>query len=75
MRRISVYVDEDVDEALTAEASRLGTSRSALVRDAVRSALAAYFADAADPLEEIVGSVVDVDPVDDIDAIVYGLGA
>ena len=75
MRRIQLYVDEDVDEALTAEAARLGTSRSALVRDAVRSALTPYFADTADPIEEIIGSVVDVDPVDDIDAIVYGLDA
>lgn len=75
MRRIQLYVDEDVDDALTAEAARLGTSRSALVRDAVRSVLTAYFAGAPDPIEEIIGSVVDVDPVDDIDAIVYGLDA
>ena len=75
MRRIQLYVDEDVDEALTAEAARLGTSRSALVRDAVRNALAAYFADIEDPIEEIIGSIVGVDPVDDIDAIVYGLDA
>ena len=73
MRRIQLYVDEDVDEALSAEAARLGTSRSALVRDAVRASLAAYFGRPADPIDELVGSLVDVDPVDDIDAIVYGL--
>ena len=72
MRRIQLYIDSDVDAALSAEASRRGCSRSALVRDAVRASLGAYFADSADPADELVGWLADVDPVDDIDAIVYG---
>ena len=73
MRRIQLYIDEDVDQALTAEAARLGTSRSEVARAAVRTALAAYFAGTVDPVEEFIGSIADVEPVDDIDAIVYGL--
>ncbi len=73
MRRIQLYIDEDVDEALTAEAARLGTSRSALVREAVRGALGTHFAETADPVEDLIGSIAHVDPIDDIDAIVYGL--
>ena len=73
MRRIQLYIDEDVDQALTAEAARLGTSRSEVVRAAVRTALGAYFAGTVDPVEEFIGSIADVEPVDDIDAIVYGL--
>ena len=72
MRRIQLYMDEEVDEALTAEAARLGTSRSAVVRRAVRDALDAYFTDARDPIDELVGWLVDPDPVDDIDAVIYG---
>ena len=73
MRRIQLYIDDDVDEALSAEAARRGCSRSSLVRDAVRASLDAYFVDSADSVDELVGWLADVDPVDDIDAIVYGL--
>ena len=55
MKRIQLYRDAAVDEALTAGAARLGTSRSALVREAVRGALAAYFDGTADPVEELIG--------------------
>ena len=73
MRRIQLYVDEDVDDALTAEAARLGTSRSAVVRRAVREALDTHFTRTRDPIDELVGWLVDPDPTDDIDAVIYGL--
>ncbi len=72
MRRIQLYIDDEVDEALSAEAARLGTSRSALVRDAVRDSLGTRLQASPDAVDELVGSV-DVDPDDDIDAVVYGL--
>ena len=72
MRRIQLYVDDDVDRALSAEAARLGTSRSAVLRDAVRASLNDYFEDEPDPIDELVGWLVDADPVDDIDAVIYG---
>ena len=72
MRRIQLYVDDDVDRALSAEAARLGTSRSAVLRDAVRASLNDYFEDERDPIDELVGWLDDADPVDDIDAVIYG---
>lgn len=73
MRRIQIYVDADLDEALSAEATRLGTSRSALVRDAVRAWLEAYFDAPGDAVDDLIGSL-DVDPDDDLDSVAYGFG-
>ena len=72
MRRIQLYVDDEVDEALSAEAARLGTSRSALVRDAVRASLGSRLEVVADSVDELVGSL-DVEPDEDLDAVIYGL--
>ena len=71
MRRAQFYVDDDLYEALSAEAARRGTSRSAIARDAVRAFLPGYFDREPDPIDELVGSV-DADPVDDIDEVIYG---
>ncbi len=66
-------MDEDTDDALTAEAARLGTSRSALAREAVRASLTC-FGESADAVDELIGCL-DIDPGDDdIDTVVYGLG-
>ena len=65
-------MDDDLDEALSAEAARLGTSRSALVRDAVRLSLNTYFDNPGDAVDELIGWL-DVEPDDDIDSVVYGL--
>ena len=72
MRRIQLYVDDEVDEALSAEAARLGTSRSALVRDAVRASLSSRLEAVSDSVDELVGSL-DVEPDEDLDAVIYGL--
>lgn len=72
MRRIQLYLDDDVDDVLTAQAAKLGTTRSALVRDAVRASLGADLHAAADPVDELVGWL-DIEPDDDIDAVIYGL--
>ena len=72
VRRIQLYVDEDVDDALTAKAAQLGTSRSALVRDAVRASLDAHLDTVADAVDSLVGNL-DVDPDDDIDAVIYDM--
>ncbi|MCY4663898.1 MAG: ribbon-helix-helix domain-containing protein [Acidimicrobiaceae bacterium] len=73
MRRIQLYLEDDIDEALSATAARRGISRSALMRDAVRVALSADMEALADPLDTLVGSV-DVEPDDDLDAVIYGTG-
>lgn len=71
MRRIQLYIDDDLDDALSAQAARAGVSRSALVRDAVRVSLSAYFDTPTDSVDDLVGWL-DVDPDDDIDSVVYG---
>lgn len=72
MRRIQLYLDEDMDDALTAQAAKLGTTRSALVRDAVRTSLVADLQTAVDPVDDLIGWL-DVEPDDDVDAVIYGL--
>ena len=64
-------MEDDVDDALSAAAARRGVSRSALVREAVRSALVDEPDPLADPLDVLVGSV-HVEPDDDLDAVIYG---
>ena len=71
MRRIQLYLDDDMDDALTAQAAKLGTTRSALVRDAVRASVGADL-HAADPFDDLIGWL-DVEPDDDFDAVIYGL--
>ena len=74
MRRIQLYIDDDIDDALTAAAARSGTSRSALVRDAVRASLAPSQVTSQDAVDELVGCL-DIDRDDDIDTVVYELDA
>lgn len=71
MRRIQLYIENDMDDALSAAAARRGLSCSALVRDAVRSALAGELDARADLFDALVGSV-DVEPDGDLDAVIYG---
>lgn len=70
MKRIQLYMDDDLDDALSAKAFRLGISRSALVRDAVRLSLRADSGDPGDPVDELIGWL-DVEPEDDIDSVIY----
>ena len=72
VRRIQLYLDDDVDDALTAQAAKLGTTRSALVRDAVSASLGSDPHAGSDPLDDVVGSL-DVEPDEDIDSVIYGL--
>jgi len=73
MRRIQLYMEPDIDDALTAAAAKQGVSRSALMRDAVRAWLSAEQPAGADPIDALIGWL-DVEPDDDIDATIYGYG-
>jgi hypothetical protein len=70
MRRIQIYLEESVDDALQAESVRTGRSKASLIRECV----AVRFGDAnrvpEDPLDALVGAF-DVDPAS-IDEVVYG---
>lgn len=71
MRRIQIYIEEELDERLGSEAARSGISKAALIREAVAlryesSALP------SDPLDQLVASL-DVEP-GNVDEVVYGPG-
>jgi hypothetical protein len=69
MRRLQIYLDEEPDERLAAQAARSGTSKAALVRLAVRARMGQPGL-GADPLDELIG-VYDAEP-GAIDEVVYG---
>lgn len=71
VKRLQIYIEQEMDDALALEAARLGTSKAALIRQFVREKLRPLAA-GADPLDEIVGKYTDVEPVDDIDEVIYG---
>lgn len=70
MRRIQLYMDDDLDVAIDLEAARSGSSRSDVVRTAVRHWLGQRGGDGPDPIDGLVGAL-DIDPVEDIDAAIY----
>lgn len=69
MRRIQVHLDEAMDDELATEARRRGMSKAALIR-LLLSQQQTHVA-GADPVDALVGSG-DGEPVEDIDAVVYG---
>jgi hypothetical protein len=68
MRRIQLYIDDELDNALSAEAARSGRSRSEVLRAALRTLFGGP--DRADPIDALVGAV-ETEPVDDLDAVIY----
>lgn len=70
MRRIQIYLEEELDEALKVEAAGSGRSKAELIREAVASRYRQLQAVDADPLTALVGRV-DIEPAD-VDEVVYG---
>jgi hypothetical protein len=74
MRRIQLYLEEDLDEAIQSEAVRTGRSKASLIRECVRSRYegrgATSGSAAADPIDALIGSI-DIEPAD-VDEVVYG---
>jgi hypothetical protein len=68
MKRLQIYIDEELDDALAAEAARTGTSKAALIRRFVAEHIRG--APGRDPIDDLVG-VSDAEP-GDIDSVVYG---
>lgn len=64
-------IEEELDDALGAQARREGTSKAALLRRFAREKLEPLPPIEDDPLWELVGADVDVEP-GDIDEVVYG---
>lgn len=63
-------MDERLDEALEAEATRTGTSKAALIRDCVSARYRGLPSVDSDPLTALL-AMSDDEPVGDIDAVVY----
>lgn len=70
MRRIQIHIDEALDDAAEAEASRRGQSKAALIRTALAKELAVEARPNADPWAAMTGWLDD-GPVEDLDAVVY----
>lgn len=74
MKRLQIYLDEELDDRLAADALREGTSKAALIREAVATRYGEKDQGAAlppsDPLDALVAAI----PGDagDIDALLYG---
>ncbi len=69
MKRLQIYIDEDLDDALAIRARRTHTSKAALIRDAVRRSIGEP-EPPTDPFHDwIGGSDAAPAPVDDV---VYG---
>ena len=69
MKRLQIYIEEDLDVALQREARRLGTSKAALIRQYTRERVGPYTPPPPDPLELMDGSE-DFPPAP-IDDVVY----
>lgn len=71
MRRIQIHIDEALDDAAAAAASRQGISKAALIRSCLAKVLRIEPQDGQDPWSTMIGWLDD-EPVEDIDEAVYG---
>lgn len=69
IKRLQIYIEEDLDEALALRAAREGTSKAALIRQYVAERIAPV-PDGNDPLDLLVGSY-DTEP-GTVDDVLYG---
>jgi len=70
MRRVQIRLEEELDRLAAAEAARRGVSKAALIRISLAKELAQSTTDAS--AWKAMTGWLDVDPVDDIEAIIYG---
>lgn len=68
MKRLQIYIEREADEALAAEAARVGTSKAAIIRRLVAEHTGRS-AD-SDPIDDLVGAFDGV--AGDVDTVVYG---
>jgi len=71
MRRIQLYLEDSLDDQLIGEARRRGKSKGALIREAVAGRYPPPVAHDVDGLAALDGWLDD-EPIDDIDAVIYG---
>ena len=71
VKRIQIHIEDELDVAAEAEASRRGISKAALIRESLAERLSIHDTASRDPWEAMVGWLDD-EPVEDIDEIIYG---
>jgi hypothetical protein len=72
VKRLQIYIDEELDAALAVESRRRGTSKAALIRQYVGERIG-NVARPADPIDRLVGVVEGTrDESASVDAVVYG---
>ena len=69
MKRLQIYIDEELDDALAVRARREHSSKAALIREAVRRSIGEP-EPAADPFRDWIGGS-DATPAP-VDEVVYG---
>ncbi|MGC2191655.1 MAG: CopG family transcriptional regulator [Candidatus Dormiibacterota bacterium] len=69
VRRLQIYIDEELDEKLAAEAVRKRTSKAALIRQAVDERFGRQLR-GSDPLDALIGAYDQEPGV--IDEVIYG---
>jgi len=69
MKRLQIYIDEEMDDALAIRARRAQTSKAALIREAVRRSIGEPESP-VDPFRDWIGGS-DTDPAP-VDEVVYG---
>ncbi len=73
MKRLQIYIEEELDEALAKQAVRQRTSKAALIRQCVAERFRPPDR-AHDPLDDLVGRYdIEIEP-GDIDKVVYEWG-
>lgn len=71
VKRLQIMLDDDLYAELARRASAEGRSKAAIVRDSLRQTIPPLPPLEEDPLWQMVGSS-DAEPVEDIDAYLYG---
>jgi hypothetical protein len=71
VKRLQIMIDEDLDAALGRQAAEEGMSKAALIRRYVAERLRPLPPLEEDPIWQLVG-IAEGEPVDDIDAYLYG---
>lgn len=72
MKRVQIHLEEELDIAAAVEAARRGISKAALIREGLAKELAVARTAEKDPWDAMIGWLESVDPVEDLDEVIYG---